>query len=169
MMKIGDMAFSRPAAVLGFGGVCAALGLLAGGGQAIGLHAPRYHLIGEAELAIQLHLAAALAAFVIGAVLLIGRKGVAAHRILGWCWALAMGTTAISSLFIHEIRPGGFSLIHLLSGWVIIALPAALYAARRHRVALHRRAMSGLYFGGMFLAGGFAFLPSRLLGQVFFS
>ena len=163
-------AFQRQAPLLAMGATFAGLGVLAGGGgQALGLHAPRLELIAQAEAPIQIHLSAAVVAFVIGAVLLTGAKGTRAHRILGWTWAAAMGVTAVSSLFIHEIRPGGFSLIHALSGWVLISLPAALYAARRRKVAVHRRAMTGLYFGGMFVAGGFAFLPGRLLGQMFFS
>lgn len=161
--------FQRQAPLLAMGATFAGLGVLAGGGgQVLGLHAPRFALIVQAAPAIQIHLSAAVTAFVIGAVLMAGVKGTGAHRTLGWIWAAAMGVTAISSLFIHEIRPGGFSLIHALSGWVLISLPAALYAARRHKVAVHRRAMTGLYFGGMFVAGGFAFLPGRLLGQVFF-
>ena len=154
------------AAMVVFGGV----GLLVGGGaDALGVRAPRFALVADAGLAIQIHLACAVAAFVIGAILLLGAKGTLSHRTLGWIWAGAMGATAISSFFIHSIRPGGLSLIHALSGWVVVALPAGLYAARRHNVRMHRRAMTGLYFGGMFVAGGFAFLPGRLLGQVFFS
>lgn len=145
------------------------VGVLAGGGAgALGLRAPRLDLIAQASAAIQVHLASALAAFLIGAVLLLGAKGTLSHRALGWAWAGAMGATAVSSFFIHQVIPGGLSLIHALSGWVVVALPVALYAARRHKVQLHRRSMTGLYFGGMFLAGGLAFLPGRLLGQVFF-
>lgn len=156
---------ARPAlvAVLAAGGVFVLLGALVGAGKT-----PDLGLIADASSAIKIHLVSAVAAFAIGAVLLLGAKGTTAHRTLGWTWAVAMGVTAVSSFFIHEIRPGGFSLIHALSGWVIIALPAALYAARRHKVSMHRRTMTGLYFGGMFVAGGFAFLPGRLLGQVFF-
>ncbi len=162
MSKLAAQLSNRPALTAAAAGAAAfaVLGALPG--------TPNLALVADAALAIQVHLAAAIAAFLIGAVLLLGAKGTTAHRTLGWIWAVAMGVTAVSSLFIHEIRPGGFSLIHALSGWVIIALPAALYAARRHKVSMHRRTMTGLYFGGMFVAGGFAFLPGRLLGQVFF-
>lgn len=51
---------------------------------------------------------------------------------------------------------------------MIVALPAALYAARARKVRIHRRMMTGMYVGGMFLAGGFAFLPGRLMYAVFF-
>jgi uncharacterized membrane protein len=152
------------ALAVGFG----ALGFFAGGGpQALGLPAPRPELIGLAPAAVQIHLAAAVTSFAVGAILLLGPKGTLPHRTLGWIWAATMGLTAVSSLFIREINSGGLSLIHAISGWVIVALPAALYAARRHKVQAHRAAMTGLYFGGMFIAGGLAFLPGRLLGQVF--
>lgn len=131
-------------------------------------HAPDVSLLAAAPLAIQIHVAAALTALVIGTVLLLGVKGNTVHRTLGWTWVVAMGTTAISSFFIHQINPGGFSFIHLLSGWTVIGLPMAVYAARRHRVQMHRRAMTGMFVGGLIVAGLLTFLPGRMMWQVFF-
>ncbi|MBI1686291.1 DUF2306 domain-containing protein [Caulobacter hibisci] len=131
-------------------------------------HLPNLSLVVAAPTRIQLHLTAAVAALVIGTVLMIGVKGTALHRTLGWAWVVAMATTAISSLFIREMNHGAMSWIHLLAGWTIIALPIAVYAARRHKVSLHRRFMTGLFVGGLIVAGGFAFLPGRLLWRVFF-
>lgn len=130
-------------------------------------HAPRLELIWASGSAIQIHLAAAVATFVIGAVLMLGPKGALPHKQMGWTWAGTMGTTALSSFFIQDINPGGFSFIHAISGWVLVALPAALYAARRHKVRAHRNSMIGMYVGGMFFAGAFAFTPGRLLYAVF--
>ena len=116
-------------------------------------------------------MAAALTALVIGVVLLAGVKGDRLHRTLGWLWVLAMATTAVSSFFIHQINPGGpagLSLIHLLSGWTVVGLPMAVYAARRHRVADHRRAMTGMFVGGLIVAGLLTFLPGRLMWAIFF-
>ena len=132
------------------------------------LHAPDWRLLLDASPVIQLHIAAALTALVIGTVLLIGVKGTRRHRILGWSWVAAMAATAISSLFIHSINPAGFSLIHLLSGWTIISLPMAIYAIRRGKVQTHRRAMTGMFVGGLIVAGGFTFLPGRLMWAIFF-
>jgi uncharacterized membrane protein len=78
-----------------------------------------------------------------------------------------MGSTAVSSLFIRVINPGHFSFIHLLSGWTIIGLPGAVYAIKRGKVASHRRAMTGMFVGGLLLAGLFTLLPGRLLWHVF--
>lgn len=141
-------------------------GRLAGTG--FRLHAPHWPLLLQSPPVIQLHVAAALTALIIGIVLLIGVKGTRRHRILGWAWVAAMGTTAVSSLFIHAINPGGFSLIHLLSGWTIISLPMAIYAIRRGKVQAHRRAMTGMFVGGLIVAGAFTFLPGRLMWAIFF-
>lgn len=131
-------------------------------------HLPDLSLVAAAPLKIQIHIAAALTALAIGTVLMIGVKGTRLHRTLGWTWVAAMATTAVSSLFIREMNHGAMSWIHLLSGWTIIALPMAVYAARRHNVHLHRRFMTGLFVGGLIVAGGFTFLPGRLLWRVFF-
>lgn len=134
-------------------------------------HSPDWRLLLTSPPAIQIHVAAALTALAIGIVLLIGVKGNRLHRTLGWTWVLAMATTAVSSFFIHRLNPGGpggFSLIHLLSGWTVIALPMAVHAARRHRIADHRRAMTGMFVGGLIVAGAFTFLPGRLMWAIFF-
>nr|WP_240633944.1 DUF2306 domain-containing protein [Caulobacter flavus] len=133
-----------------------------------GVHMPNLSLLAAAPVKIQLHVAAALTALAIGTVLMVGVKGTRLHRTLGWTWVVAMATTAISSLFIREMNHGAMSWIHLLSGWTIVALPMAVYAARRHKVHMHRRFMTGLFVGGLLIAGAFTFLPGRLLWRVFF-
>lgn len=131
------------------------------------VRAPDLALIAAQPIAIRLHLGAAVVAFALGAILLLGPKGRLPHRLLGWTWVAAMAVTAMSSLFIRNINPGAFSAIHLLSGWAIVTLPFAVYAARRRNVKAHRSAMTSLYLGGMLVAGSFAFMPGRLLWQVF--
>ena len=131
-------------------------------------HAPNLALVAAAAPAVQLHLATALIALAIGTVLLMGVKGTTLHRILGWTWVVAMAVTAISSLFIRQLNHGSFSFIHLLAGWTLVGLPMAVYAARRHRVAQHRKAMTGMFVGGLILAGLLAFLPGRLMWELFF-
>lgn len=131
-------------------------------------HLPDLSVLAEAPLPIRVHVAGAVSALVIGTVLLIGVKGTTLHRTLGWGWVAAMATTAVSSFFIHRINPDGFSFIHLISGWTVIALPMAVYAARKHRVKAHRRGMVGLFVGGLLVAGVLSFLPGRLMWQVVF-
>lgn len=131
------------------------------------LHAPDLGLIARQTPVLQLHILAACLALLIGLVLLVGEKGSGLHRTLGWLWAVAMATVAISSIFIRDINGGVFSWIHLLTGWTLIILPMGLYAARRHRVAAHRRHMTGLFVGALVIAGMFTFLPGRLMWRVF--
>lgn len=131
-------------------------------------HAPDWALLARQPRVIQLHIAAALTALLLGTVQLVGIKGTGVHRLIGWTWVVAMLTVAISSLFIRQVNPGSFSLIHLLSGWTLIALPMALFAIRRGRVARHASGMTWTFIGGLIIAGAFTFLPGRLMWEVFF-
>ena len=132
------------------------------------LHAPDFGLLAAAPIQIRIHVAAVSMALLIGIVLLLGLKGNTVHRVLGWTWVLAMATGAISSLFIHRANPGGFSFLHLFAGWTLIALPMGVFAARKHNVRLHGRTMTGLFVGGLLIAGAAAFLPGRLMWQIAF-
>ena len=150
------------------------LAAVAGGiGLALGVastvaHAPDWDLLARQPPVIQLHIAAALAALLLGTVQLVGIKGTGLHRLIGWSWVIAMGTVAISSLFIRQINPGSFSWIHLLSGWTLIALPMALFAVRRGRIGSHASGMTWTFVAGLIVAGAFTFLPGRLMWKVFF-
>jgi uncharacterized membrane protein len=135
--------------------------------QPIQPHAPDLGLVAAASPVIQIHLYAALAALLVGAYLLTGRKGVMLHRVLGWGWVLLMIGAAVSSLFIRELNRGSFSFVHLLAGWTLIVAPLGLYFARSHQVLKHRKTMTGLFIGGLVIAGLLAFLPGRLLWRMF--
>lgn len=158
-----------------FGPALVGAGLLAwflfvvapGQGLPLRPHAPDWALLAAQAPVLQVHIAAATVAVVIGVLLLAGVKGNALHRALGWTWAAAMATVAISSIFILNINDGAFSWIHLFTGWTIIILPMALYAARRHEIANHRSRMTGLYVGALLIAGMFTFFPGRLMWRVF--
>jgi len=58
---------------------------------------------------------------------------------------------------------GRFGWIHLLSIVTLITVFAAYFNARNGNIKTHRNQMLGLYFGGIILAGSFAFLPGRML------
>lgn len=131
-------------------------------------HAPDLRPLLEASVAIQIHVVVVLVALAVGLYLLFGPKGRTAHRVLGWTWAVFMLVAAISSLFIMEVSPGSFSFIHLFSAATLIAAPLGVYYARRHNVKAHKGTMTGLFNGGLLVAGTFAFLPGRLMWQVFF-
>lgn len=118
-----------------------------------------------ASPAVHIHLAATILALLLGIVMLARPKGTLPHRTLGWIWTGLMLTAAVSSFWITGMR-GGFSWIHLLSLMVLILVPAAVYAARRHRVTTHRKAMIGLFAGALVIPGLFTLLPGRLLGRL---
>jgi uncharacterized membrane protein len=116
---------------------------------------------------IKLHVLAALAALLIGAVILLRPKGSGLHKALGWSWVAAMATTATSSLWITELNGNVWSFVHLLSGWTIVALPMAIFAIRSRKVEAHRRTMTGIFVGGLIVAGGLSFIPGRFMFEFF--
>lgn len=123
----------------------------------------------DASPAIRLHTFAAVAALVLGAVQLAAPKGTLPHRSLGWIWASLLAAVAVSSFWIHGMRwIGPFGPIHLLSLFVLWALPTALWRAHRHEARLHAKGMTGLFYGGLVLAGLFTLWPGRILHQVVF-
>lgn len=143
-------------------------GQLGAGFAAASPHAPDWSLWASQKPQVFIHVGAALLALLIGAFLMLAPKGVGPHKALGWTWVAAMATTAVSSLFIFGLNRDSFSIIHLLSGWTLIALPMAVFAIRRRKVAMHRRMMTGLFVGGLLIAGALAFIPGRLMFETFF-
>lgn len=134
----------------------------------VSLHAPDWALWADVPLVVHMHVYAALTALLIGTVILLRPKGRGFHKALGWTWVIAMGITAVSSLFITGNNGNHWSFIHLLSGWTIIGLPMAIYAIRNRKVETHRRAMTGMFVGGLIVAGALTFIPGRLMFETFF-
>ena len=123
----------------------------------------------DAAPAIPVHAFAAMTAFVLGVVQLAAPKGTLPHRTLGWIWVCLMLGVAINSFWIHEIRlVGPWSPIHLLSIFVLITVPLAVWKAHRHQVADHRRIMISIFSGALVIAGLFTLLPGRIMHAVVF-
>ncbi|MHC2619143.1 putative membrane protein [Bradyrhizobium huanghuaihaiense] len=123
----------------------------------------------EAAPAIPLHAFAAMAAFVLGLVQFSAPKGTLPHRTIGWIWVVLMLVVAASSFWIHQIRlVGPFSPIHLLSIFTLVVLPLAVWRARTHRVADHRRMMILIFAGALVVAGLFTLVPGRVMHRVIF-
>ena len=118
---------------------------------------------------VQMHVAAALAALVLGAIQFAAPKGTLPHRALGWIWVALMAGVALSSFGISGVAgPGRWSWIHAVSVYTLLALGAAVLHARRGRVRAHRSAMVGLFFGALVITGGFTLLPGRIMGAFIF-
>ena len=123
----------------------------------------------DAAPAIPVHAFAAMAAFALGIVQFAAPKGTLPHRTVGWIWVVLMATVAASSFWIHKVRLlGPWSPIHLLSIFTLIMLPIAVWRARRHRVADHRRIMTLTFVGALVIAGLFTLLPGRIMHAVVF-
>src|SRR5437667_777927 len=99
------------------------------------------------------HLAAILTALTLTPIQLLRRRGDQQHRLLGRVWVIAIFLAAAFSFLVRSINPGGFSLIHLLSAYVIVAAPVIWWSARTHRVALHRGNVRGMITGALIVAG----------------
>lgn len=122
-----------------------------------------------APLAIQIHAFAAMSAFALGVVQFAAPKGTLPHRTIGWLWVGLMLAVALSSFWIHELRLfGPWSPIHFLSIFTLVMLPLAVYAAHKHKVRTHQRAMTGIFLGALVIAGLFTFIPGRLMARVVF-
>jgi uncharacterized membrane protein len=123
----------------------------------------------SASLAIKLHAFAAMTAFGLGLVQLSRRKGDFPHRTLGYIWVSLMLLIAASSFWIHGMNQwNGFSVIHLLSIWVLAYTPFAVMMARRGNISAHKKGMIGLYAGALLIAGFFTFMPGRIMHTVLF-
>lgn len=108
-----------------------------------------------------LHAALALFCLLLGAAVLLRRKGTASHKLLGRIWVAAMVGVAVSSFWIFEIRRGaGPSWIHLLSIWTLISLALAVWFIRRGNVRAHKAFMVGTFLG-LAGAGLGAMAPGR--------
>ncbi len=119
-----------------------------------------------------LHLATILPAFVIGVFQMLGRKGTPIHKFLGKTYMVLMLATSLITLAMPaQIGPkllNHFGFIHLFSFLTLYGVPGAYFAARRHDLKTHRANMIGLFFGGILIAGVFAFSPGRMLYEWLF-
>lgn len=122
-----------------------------------------------AEPVVVFHAFAALAALLMGIVQLVGPKGTARHRIVGWSWVVLLMSVAASSFWIQGLRQfGPFSWIHGLSIFTLVMLPVAVVRARRHNIVAHKNTMIGIFLGALVVAGLFTLLPGRIMHGVVF-
>lgn len=128
-----------------------------------------FALLLERQPLLFFHLVTALGALGLGVVLMLRPKGTANHRVLGWCWALLMGSTTVASAFMRDFQmPNwmGITPIHALTLLVAFMLPLGIWHARRGNVAAHRTTMRRLFAGACVIAGVFTLLPGRFLGTL---
>ncbi|MDR3396193.1 MAG: DUF2306 domain-containing protein [Pandoraea sp.] len=112
-----------------------------------------------------MHLAAAVAAVLLGIGILLMRRGTPRHRWFGRLWVTAMAVTAATSFGIRELDAGHLSWLHALSAYVLVGLVLAVVAIRRGDVSTHRRQMLGLYTGLVIAGVAAAAVPGRVLNN----
>ncbi len=130
-------------------------------------HLPDLGLFAALSPVVQIHLLTALAALVLGGVLMTVRKGRTFHRVAGWAWVSLVMVTAGATVFITQLNHGAWSWLHLFTGWVLLITPLAVIWAKRREVRKHRRAMMGLFYGGFAINLFIAFIPGRTLWMMF--
>lgn len=125
----------------------------------------------EAPVAVQVHLATVLPAFLIGGwSLFISRPGSPAHRAAGRVFAALMAITAGTTVFITShfgfaptAGPLRMSPIRLFIPLTAHGLWSGIRAIRVGQVERHRAIMRRLFFGSIVIAGLFTLLPGRRL------
>ena len=123
----------------------------------------------QASIWIQLHVAAALLALVLGASQFLSRKGSISHRLVGWVWIGLLAALCVTSFFIPgSWRIGPVSVFHVLSVYTLWALYRGAKAAREGEVADHKSYMSWLYGLSVVVSAVVAVASGGVLYQVFF-
>ena len=94
-------------------------------------------------------------------------KGDLQHRVAGRTWVLLMLYVSVTSFWIKELRPGQFSVIHILSVVTIVTVSLGLFAAIRGDITSHRGNMIGSWLGlvGAFI--GAVAVPVRAIPTFF--
>ena len=123
---------------------------------------------GEIGWQVWAHIATIAIALALTPVNLWSRRGDKRHRLIGYIWVAALAFTALLSFDIRLVNQGHFSVIHLLSIFTLIQLPAIVFSARAHNHQRHRRSVRGMVIGAMLVAGFFTFPFGRLLGSWLF-
>lgn len=121
-----------------------------------------------APLSVQIHVASAMVALVVGIIIFLLPKGTGFHRLLGWTWVSAMIVLVATSIaMIFDLRTG-INALHIFTVVTVVSLWSGLTGIRRGNVRQHAASMVGLYIGGMIIAGATAFIPGRLMWQMVF-
>ena len=115
---------------------------------------------------IYVHSVLAILAIPLGLYIIITKKGTKSHKMLGRIWVTALLIVSLTAIFIQTIKPGQYSLIHLLVPYTIGSLIYSIWNIRRfkktkikrYKIA-HMRSMIGVYIGALLIAGAFTLMP----------
>jgi uncharacterized membrane protein len=90
-------------------------------------------------------------------------KGDHQHRLIGRTWVGLMLYVSVTSFWIKELKPGEFSLIHILSVVTIVTVSLGLFAAIRGDIQSHRGNMIGSWLGLLGAFIGAVAVPVRAI------
>lgn len=90
-------------------------------------------------------------------------KGDDQHRLIGRTWVVLMLYVSVTSFWIKELKPGEFSLIHILSVVTIVTVSLGFLAAIRGDIRSHRGNMMGSWFGLLGAFIGAVAVPVRAI------
>jgi len=121
------------------------------------------------------HSVFALLAIPLGLYIIITKKGTRSHKMLGRIWVTALLIVSVTAIFIQTIKPGQYSLIHLLVPYTIGSLIYSIWninrfkktKIKRYKIA-HMRSMIGVYIGALLIAGAFTLMPGRFFNEIIF-
>jgi uncharacterized membrane protein len=125
----------------------------------------------EAPLIIQLHVASALPAILIGPFAIFMKTSWRLHKIVGFSWIVAMASLCITGLLIPSYNLaviGHLGPIHLFCFWGLSGIFNGVRYARLGRIAEHRMTLKWTWFGAMGAASLANFLPGRTINRMFF-
>lgn len=123
----------------------------------------------QMPLSVQIHVAAALTAVLLGPFVILRPRRDRLHKIGGYLWVVAMAVTALSSFWITGLAVlGPFGPIHLLSVLTLWSLWAGMRHAVAREIEAHRIVFRNLYCRGLLVAGLITFLPGRRMNAVLF-
>jgi uncharacterized membrane protein len=138
--------------------------------MSVHVSAPRFDPspILRAPLSLQVHVAGAMLALVVGMLIFLLPKGTGFHRLLGWTWVSSMIIVAATSVAMIVDFGNGVNALHVFTAITVVSLWGGLAGIRRGNVRQHAASMTGLYVGGLIVAGLFAFIPGRMMWDVVF-
>jgi uncharacterized membrane protein len=136
---------------------------------------------------IKVHAFAAMSAMVVGAVQIFAPKGTISHRKIGWVWVALIMTMLLTAPIIHGASLSSLlspavcyepaqslkwnvrcASIHLLTVYLIFAVPFGPLLARRGYIKSHRTLMIGIWVVALVIAGAFTTDTHRIMHSVLF-
>ena len=124
----------------------------------------------EADLAVQIHVAAALTSIAMTPFVLWRAKRDRLHKKLGYVWVSSMTITCLSAFAISSFGMiGPFSPLHLLAVFGLWSLFVAIRWVIRGNIEAHQKALRNLATYALGLPMVFNFLPDRTFTRAFFA